>query len=123
MKTALAFLLVILAAISNADPYFANKTGEHLIRDFLGPPDQRGNLKGQDYLEHETARGYIDGVKDATQGTSWCYAGRIKPHELNFDLIDDIKALPAATLKGSAAPLIVDALRKKFPCSANRRQP
>ena len=121
MKNAFLFLAVIVPAMTCAAPYFPNVTGAHLVRDFLGPPDQRGDLKGQDYLQHESARGYIDGVKDATQGASWCYAGRIKPHELNFDLIDDIKVLPSDTLKGSAAPLIVEALRKRFPCSNYRR--
>ena len=122
MKLNPMLLLAIFPAVASANPYFHSKTGESLVRDFLGPPGHQGELRGQDYLEHEAARGYIDGIKDATQGTGWCYAGRIKPHELNFELVETIRGLPASARKGNAAPLVVNALRAKFPCPARGDQ-
>lgn len=123
MKLSPIILLAVLPAVAYANPYFHSKTGENLVRDFLGPRGHQGELKGQDYLEHEVVRGYIDGIKDATQGTEWCYAGRIKPHELNFELVETIQRLPASARQRNAAPLLVDALRAKFPCPARGGKP
>lgn len=99
-------------------------TGEMLVRKFEGPaPHSNDRLKGNDYLDREVARGYISGVKDATEGTAWCARGKFKPDELDSELVATVKKLPAEKLRGNAAPLVLDVLRAKFPCSANRSKP
>lgn len=123
MKLSPLILLAMVPVVASADPYFHSKTGDNLVRDFLGPPGHQGELKGQDYLEHEAAHGYIDGIKDATQGTGWCYAGRIKPHELNFELVQTIQRLPPSARQRNAAVLVVNALKAKFPCPPRGEKP
>lgn len=114
-------LLVALPIAALTSTYHPSTSGESLVRDFLGHPELVGNdPQNMNTLFKETARGYLDGIKDATEGTAWCYSGRIKPHELNYQLIESIQGLSPAALKGNAAPLVVAALAKKLPCAKRR---
>jgi hypothetical protein len=40
----------------------------------------------QEYLQRDLAHHYVNGIKDGTQGTLWCFKGTILPHELNLQL-------------------------------------
>ncbi|WP_426176645.1 Rap1a/Tai family immunity protein [Massilia sp. TWR1-2-2] len=91
-------------------------TGQQLVDQFLGPPKEYGKMSGRTYTYHQLAQGYLDGINDATEGKLWCYTGRWKPHERDSELILELSKLPAATLKGTAAPLVLEFLIKKYPC-------
>lgn len=123
MKKLMLLAGAICLSAFAASVYPPVMTGELLVRKFVGPPGL-GNkpLAGNDYLEHETARGYLSGIKDATEGAYWCYAGRLKPDELDWQVIEAVKALSPAQLKRNAANLVVDALKQKYPCAASDRK-
>lgn len=104
--------------------YHGTISGELLLRDYLGPsePSTDKFVRSGEIVARETARGYMDGVKDATEGTAWCYVSG-KPHELNEDIADSLAKLKPEQLKGRAAPLVINALRQLYPCPANGRKP
>jgi hypothetical protein len=120
----LALALPVLGQWAQAaQPYHPTMTGGMLVRYYFGPPEQRHEiLKGNAYVDRETARGYMDAIKDMTESTAWCHSGG-KPHELNADIAAAIAKLKPQDQKGNAAPLVVNALRQLFPCSANRKKP
>lgn len=99
----------------NAAPYaypFNSMTGEQIVRKLLTEP--RAEI---DYIERDMAHSYLNGVKDATQGRSWCFVGGLLPHELNIELAASIRATrTSAELKGNAAPLLLAELGKRYPC-------
>ena len=112
---------------SNVDvrrSYPGTLTGDALLRDYMGPQGPRDDpfLKGGDIVNQQMARGYMNGIKDATEGTVWCYVTG-KPHELNDDIAAALTKLDARDLRGRAAPLVADALRRRFPCPAKQRSP
>lgn len=109
-----ALALVLLAAHAGAAPTFrAQMTGAQLVRDMRADPGIGFNSE-----RRERAMGYIAGVMDSTAGVQWCPAGRMLPHELNYLLIDDIESLEPAKLEQNAAPIILAALAKKYPCNS-----
>jgi len=122
--TLAAALLSCLAPDVHAASYTGTISGEALLRDYMGPPKPRDDpfLKGGDIVDYQMARGYMNGIKDATEGTSWCYVTG-KPHELNDDIAASLMKLKPSERKGRAAPLIVNALRQRFPCLSVRRPP
>jgi hypothetical protein len=110
--------------VAAGQPYPGTISGETLLRDYMGPPQPRDDqfLKGGDIVDHEMARGYMNGIKDATEGAAWCYVAG-KSHELNDDIAAVLMKLKPEELKGRAAPLVVNALRQRFPCPPDRRKP
>jgi hypothetical protein len=124
-------LLIVLPPTYGGTPdagrgrtYPGTISGQTLLRDYLGPPRPRDDpwLKGGDIVNREMARGYMDGIKDATEGTVWCYVSG-KPHELNEDIVNSLQELKPEQLKGRAAPLVINALRQLFPCPSTGRKP
>ena len=116
-------------SLANADDavrraYPGTLSADALLRDYMGPKQSRGDpfLKGADIVNQQMARAYMNGIKDATEGTVWCYVTG-KPHELNDDIAAALMTLNAKQLRGRAAPLVVDALRRRFPCTPHRRSP
>jgi hypothetical protein len=93
-------------------------SGQMLLDRFQGPPNLNGKpLTGLDQMYRTLAQGYLHGINDATEGRDWCYTGRIKPDELDDRVISALKNLPADILSGNAAPLVVNFLRHKYPCT------
>ena len=124
MIRAMLLLTVALPVLGQAAPvkrYHATMTGETLARYYLGYAEPRpDSLKGGDLVNREMARGYMDGIKDTTEGTAWCYTGG-KPHTLNADIADAISKLSPLDQKAPAGPLVVSTLRKLYPCPSDRR--
>lgn len=123
------FLLTLAVAhpafgqVAAAQTYQGTMSGETLLRNYMGPPGPRDDpfLKGGDIVNHEMARGFMDGIKDATEGTAWCYVSGM-PHELNDDIAAALAKLTPEERKGRAAPLVVNALRQRYPCATTTRR-
>ncbi len=109
------------SAMSATKPNPGAVTGEQLLRDLVGPPGESDDpfLRGADLIKHETARGYINGVRDAGEGTQWCFTG-VFWKELNEDIVSALKKLTPAQRKGPAAPLVIKVLHERFPCASVR---
>lgn len=114
--TALALCLPCMAiAAQYVYPYNA-MTGEQVVAKLLKVP-----VAHLDYIERDMAHSYMNGIKDGTQGITWCFTGTILPHELNIELAGAIKAARTqAELKSNAAPLVLDELRRRYPCKSNK---
>lgn len=111
-------LLPALAATAGryVDPYNW-MTGEDVVRRILTVPE-----KPSDYIERDMAQAYVNGIKDGTAGLIWCFTGSTLPHELNIEIAGALKdKRTPAELKGNAAPLIQDELRKRYPCHGSWR--
>lgn len=87
-------------------------TGAQLVRDMKADP-----FEGSNGINRHRAMGYIEGVMDAFAGMRWCPAGKAIPHELNYDLVDEISRLDPSQLKGDAAALLVATLAAHYPCN------
>lgn len=117
MKLALAaFVLGLVVGPTHAQKQPVSMTGAQLVRDMLAVPD--GGLNS---MRRERAMGYIDGVLDATKGAAWCPSGQI-PHELSYVATEDISRFPSSEQAGTAAPLILRALSKRYPCTPRRKE-
>ncbi|GEM_PF-1555099 len=108
---AVALLVAMLPVEATAAPYIPTLTGEKFVRDMLAAPDN-----GAASMRRERAMGYMDGVMDGTAGLLWCPAGQHVGHELSYLAAEQMKSLPADQLKKGAAPLVVAALAKIYPC-------
>jgi len=78
-----------------------------------------------DMANGEFVRGFIQGVRDATQGREWCPGAQVRPlpHEMDADARRALQGLPGAQLKRAAANLIAEVWRKAWPCPGQRREP
>lgn len=95
-------------------------TGQELVDDFRGRSGgATGPMNPQRVFIHQRARGYLDGVSDGTEGSVWCYKGRLKAIELNHELIGQLAQLSPSVLKGNAGPLVLNFLREKYPCPSS----
>lgn len=113
---ATALLAALLPVEVLAAPYIPTLTGEKFVRDMLAAPDN-----GAASMRRERAMGYMDGVMDGTVGLLWCPAGQHVGHELSYLAAEQMESLPADQLKKGAAPLIVAALAKIYPCRTKGR--
>lgn len=119
MRRLLSLALILPVAAYAGSPgrhYYPAMTGELLVRYYMGPPGLREEaLRASDAVNREMARGYMDGIKDSTEGVAWCFVSG-KPHELNEDIAAAISRLEPVERSGNAGPLVIAALRKLFPC-------
>ena len=106
-----AGILLPAAWIQADSPFAYGMTGETLLK--LSAADR--------YADRALAAMYLTGIKDATQGSAWCAHGVFKPDELDSELIAALRRLPVVKLRDNAAPLVLDALRTRFPCIAKGR--
>lgn len=132
MRGLLILVLAMAAPIASGGPpdalhkrtYHGTVSGEILLRNYTGPtePSTNQSIRSGEIVDREMARGYMDGVKDATEGEDWCYVSG-KPHTLNDEIADSLAKLNREELKARAAPLVVNALRNLYPCPTNGRKP
>jgi len=124
-------MAIAVSAVSAGTPgalpkqiYHGTITGESLLRDYNGPAEPSTNqfVRSGEIVARETARAYLNGIKDATEGAAWCYVTG-KPHELNEDIAGLLEKLKPDELQGNGAPLVVKALRQLYPCRAVGRKP
>ncbi|MEJ7805845.1 MAG: Rap1a/Tai family immunity protein [Telluria sp.] len=116
MKPFLLLSIMLLSpGIAAAERYvypFNMMTGEQVLSGIL---DETATIA--DEYRSNLTQYYLNGIKDGTQGVTWCFTGNMLPHELNRELAAAIKATrKPAELKGNAGPLIRDELRRLYPC-------
>lgn len=88
-RTLILCLLAVLQTTVVAQPvHRPHMTGQQLIRDMKADP-----RIGQNAVQRERAMGYLDGVMDAGAGKVRCPVGKDIPHELNYEVTDDIALL------------------------------
>lgn len=68
-------------------------------------------------LERDKAFSYLDGIKDASQGRVWCDVNQFKTPDMADHIVVEFSRMSAAERKRSAAPLILDILRRDYPCA------
>lgn len=83
-----------------------NLSGGRFLADFVS----------KDVAIRSAARLYLLGVLDASEGRQWCSYTQIKTASINDFLFDSLRKRTAEELNMRAATLIVDTLKKSFPC-------
>ncbi|WP_175822339.1 Rap1a/Tai family immunity protein [Burkholderia sp. BCC0419] len=66
--------------------------------------------------ERHAMTGYLAGVADTTEGRDWCDNGRVKPREIDSEVLGALHELPTDALKASAAGMVTHVLRQNHPC-------
>ncbi|PFH28632.1 hypothetical protein BX604_2388 [Burkholderia sp. JKS000303] len=66
--------------------------------------------------ERHAMTGYLAGVADTSEGKDWCDNGRVKPGEIDSEVLSDLRKLPNVALRANAAGLVTRILRQKYPC-------
>lgn len=102
----------------SATPPVARLSGAQLITYYVESRAAAGApVDPYALLNQQFAKGYLAGVADSAQGRDWCDTSRVKTTELDSNVIAELKKLPVEVLKKDAAQLVIDVLRKRFPCS------
>jgi hypothetical protein len=112
LQYVVAGMLALPASVGHAETYHPSTTGEQLVNDMQADPTVALNS-----FKRQRAMGYLDGIMDATVNSAWCPARKKVSHELNYILIEEVAMLSAEMLKANAMPLVVEALRKRYPCA------
>jgi hypothetical protein len=112
MRHVSAFLAAALPALIQAAPYGFSVSGDEFVRLM----SHQHPMTDQQYAEREKAYAYLDGVKDAEVGKTWCPDKPHKTFELAYDAADHIKTLPADERRTSAAALLLVYLSNRYPC-------
>jgi Rap1a immunity proteins len=127
MKLTIALLLclglAVPACVAQSVKVAPRFTGQSLLDHFKPAPGRTHLERDTASMEsYERARGYLDGISDATEGAAWCHSGQIKSGEIDSDVVAALRKLPPETLKTNASVLITDILRKRFPCAKPIRE-
>lgn len=135
---ALLLLVLALAVPCGAQPVApaSQVTGERLVKlmGHMNPAavswspasPSRSRAIAADYLDMsngEFVRGFIEGVRAATEGKAWCARVPVRPlpHEMDADARHALQRMPTAQLRRSAADLITEVWRARWPCPAGER--
>lgn len=112
MRHVSAFIAAVLPALVQAAPqYQVDLTGDQFAAMLAKQP-----TNALEFRERDRAYAYLDGVKDASIGSSWCPPQPHKTHELAYDAADYIRNLHADLRRGNAARLLVVYLSTSYPC-------
>lgn len=116
---ALILLGMLMVSSASAAPYAHTLTGEQFVNMMNRPQP----LSSQDYLEREKAYSYLDGARDHSEGREWCDVNQLKTHDLAQELAQDIQKLSTQARKRNASMLLVEQLRRKYPCRHGEGKP
>lgn len=129
LRLAILFLAVAASpmAATHAQVTDAGKTSnaidygpDDFVRDARGTPHlSKSEMDVPTFFAIRYADGYIAGVVDATQGTSWCAPARLKESELDERVWVSMRDLKGA-MRGNAAIAILGQLNANYPCGTER---
>jgi hypothetical protein len=106
-------LLFTLSLAAEAAPYIPTLTGDQ----FVTMMDKSRPVTSANYLDRERAYSYLDGVRDGAEGREWCDVGQLKTHDLAQEMAGLIAKLPQADRKRNASTLLLEQLKRRYPCS------
>ena len=110
MRTTYMMALVLPLA-ATAAPYPYTMSGDRFV-EMMSPPAPTG----YEYQLREKAYSYLDGVRDSAEGKVWCDFDQLKTPDLAYELADDIARMPAVQRKKNASLLLLQHLKRRFPC-------
>lgn len=111
---ALLFTLPLAAA---AAPYIPTLTGDQ----FVSMMDTSRPITSANHHDREKAYSYLDGVRDGAEGREWCDVDQLKTHDLAQEMAGVIAKLPKAERKRNASMLLLEQLKRRYPCGAGGR--
>lgn len=104
-----------------AGPLSEPTTVATFVKDFQPSPGPKEPKRTPaQFLRYQKAQGFIDGVKDATEGTAWCYDKVTQPVELDNVIYHGLLKLSPSQQMDRAGPMIVRQLQLKYPCHKER---
>lgn len=110
----------LVKRLGNVDPRTVHWTPESPF------PSRAVAAEFQDMVNGEFVQGYVSALRDATEGKEWCWSPyKPKPHVFLDDTTRSLQKMTETQLKRSAADLITEHWRAKFPCqgeSARRKK-
>jgi len=115
---AVAFCSLVPTSVTAAPAYLPTLTGEQFIAAIIHNKVPTGN----DYVEREKAYGYLDGLRDYTEGRDWCDVDQLKTHDLAQALAIKLRSLAPADLKRNASRLLLEQLGRMHPCPRGSAQ-
>lgn len=100
-----------LPALATAAPYAFTLNGDRFVEMM-----SHANPSGYTYMLREKAYSYLDGVRDSSEGKSWCDVNQLKTPDLAFEIAAKIAKLPPSERKKNASTLLLEQLKREYPC-------
>jgi len=117
MRRFLLLAAALAAPISSpAAPYAYTMSGDQFVS-IMSKPDPTGH----DYMNREKAYSYLNGVRDSSEGRVWCDRYQFKTPDMAYDLAGEIAKLPASERKKNASLLLLELLKRNYPCQGSKR--
>ena len=116
-RYALSFVALLLPILALSAPYAYTLSGDEFVK-MMNRPEP---LNSYDYMQREKAYSYLDGARDAAEGTIWCDRHTLKTPDMAYELADDIAKLPAKERAKNASILLQNLLLQKYPCARGAR--
>lgn len=113
MRHAVLFALAI-PAVAAAAPYPFTMSGDRFVKMMSGATERPNDVDA--YMQREKAYSYLDGVRDGSEGTAWCDFDEYKTPDMAYEIAGKIAKLPAAERRKNASLLILEQLRRMYPC-------
>jgi len=120
LRCAAAGLLALTACVAHAEqaPRTYHFSGAELLAAIEGNmPSGNADVGQRQRASAAFGQAYVVGVADLSQGRLWCTRTGVLPHELVDRVHTYLTDLPANALRGNAATLTGQALRRAFPCA------
>jgi hypothetical protein len=113
------FLLaaLLLPLVAQAGPLSQSWTVRDFVKAFRPTPNANEPQRTPaEFLQYEKAQGFIDGVKDVTEGFRWCHVPTYSPVEVDTDVYNKLKELSPKQQSRRAGPVIEEKLTLLYPC-------
>lgn len=109
-------LLVVLSLLANGCMASGFKSVPRLTAYDLVERMSKTDERDSTILEKNHISGYMAGVADASQGSKWCDPGNVKRDEIDSFVLGELRKIPKDQSRMSAATLITELLKQRFPC-------
>lgn len=114
-------LLLALPAAAYGAPYPYTISGDQFVKMMSALTSQPNDQYA--YMQREKAYGYLDGVRDGNEGTVWCDFNQYKTPDMAYEVADRIAKLPALERRKNASLLILEQLKRMYPCRKTGSRP
>lgn len=114
MRRAIFIVAFIAPIAASAAPHGYTMNGDQFIKMMKRPVSLP--MDPNDYMQREKAYSYLDGARDTAEGRGWCDVDQLKTPDLAYEMADLIAKLPAADRKKNASLLLLEQLKRTYPC-------